>query len=311
MARIITITGDLGSGKSTVAKSLASRLGFNSYSTGKVQREIARKRNITTLQLNELSEKDPSIDEEIDSVFISLKNDNEDLVVDSRMAWFFLPSSYKVKLVVSDTEASRRVMNDKERKSESLDNINEVLINLRKRKSSEIRRFKAIYHADLENNENFDLIVDTGSVSPDEIVELITAQSTKYFEKEKVHQFWSSPKCLYPLKSVSHIIAEAGKEVRESISSSGFDHNQPIECIRDKSGNLYLVNGYKRASGAILESISLVPIMLQKQASSTQTADEYLRSEYDASFVYDWEDAHKFKFPHYPELGEDKVSSQH
>ena len=42
----ITITGDLGSGKSVVSHSLRQELGFEIYSTGKVQREIAARYGI-------------------------------------------------------------------------------------------------------------------------------------------------------------------------------------------------------------------------------------------------------------------------
>ena len=66
---LITITGQLGSGKSTVSKMLAERLKWQYYSTGMAQRTIAKKRGITTVELNRLAIIDPSIDHEIDAVF--------------------------------------------------------------------------------------------------------------------------------------------------------------------------------------------------------------------------------------------------
>ena len=42
-ANIITISGALGSGKSTVMKLLAADLGYDTYSTGAAQRKIALK----------------------------------------------------------------------------------------------------------------------------------------------------------------------------------------------------------------------------------------------------------------------------
>ena len=50
----ITITGNLGSGKSTICKILEDKFGFEIYSTGKVQRELARQMNMTTLEMNQL-----------------------------------------------------------------------------------------------------------------------------------------------------------------------------------------------------------------------------------------------------------------
>jgi cytidylate kinase len=37
----ITLTGNLGSGKSTIAKIMAEKYGYEIYSTGKIQRELA------------------------------------------------------------------------------------------------------------------------------------------------------------------------------------------------------------------------------------------------------------------------------
>ena len=95
MANIITITGDLGSGKSTVAKLLQERLNYDYIYTGKIQRMIADRYNMSTVELNKYAETHPEIDAEIDSTFKSLNN-STNLIVDSRMAWFFLPHAFKI-----------------------------------------------------------------------------------------------------------------------------------------------------------------------------------------------------------------------
>ena len=43
MTKIISLTGDLGSGKSTVSNLLIERLNYDYIYTGKIQREIAKK----------------------------------------------------------------------------------------------------------------------------------------------------------------------------------------------------------------------------------------------------------------------------
>ena len=101
MFRVITISGMLGSGKSTVARLLADKLGYTYYSTGDAQREIARARGVTTLELNRIADTDPTIDEAIDGVFKRFNAvPNKNFVIDSRMAFFFIPNSLKVKLNV-------------------------------------------------------------------------------------------------------------------------------------------------------------------------------------------------------------------
>ena len=90
----ITITGHLGSGKSTIAKMLSKELGFTHYSTGDAQREIARQMGLTTLELNHLADHDASIDEKIDGVFKTLDASGKAYVIDSRLAWHFMPRSH-------------------------------------------------------------------------------------------------------------------------------------------------------------------------------------------------------------------------
>ncbi len=52
---IVTITGDLGSGKSTVSKKLADTLRARRYSAGTIQRGFAKSKSISTLELNQRS----------------------------------------------------------------------------------------------------------------------------------------------------------------------------------------------------------------------------------------------------------------
>lgn len=49
---IITISGDIGSGKSTTGKLLAKKLDYKYLSTGAIQRQIAEEMGMTTLELN-------------------------------------------------------------------------------------------------------------------------------------------------------------------------------------------------------------------------------------------------------------------
>ncbi len=117
MTKIISLTGDLGSGKSTVSNLLIKQLGYDYIYTGKIQREIADKHNMTTLELNKYAETHPEIDEEIDSTFKSL-NSSTDLIVDSRLAWFFVPKSFKIFLKTNLMVSANRISSDYRRKSE-------------------------------------------------------------------------------------------------------------------------------------------------------------------------------------------------
>lgn len=168
----ITITGNLGSGKSTIARMLAKKLGTKRYSTGHALRIIGKKRRMTPLELNEYAETHPEIDEDIDSIFKKLRDFEKPLIVDSRLAWHFVPKSFKVKLEIKPEIAAQRIIDDN-RKEEQYSNIDDAIKHLQARRDSEVKRFKKIYNVDIENNKNFDLIVDTSYKTPDEICEQI------------------------------------------------------------------------------------------------------------------------------------------
>ena len=91
----ISITGELGSGKSTIAKILAEEFKAQYLSTGAIQRNIANRFGLNTLQLNNLADTNKQIDEEIDGTLIELNTSDKSFVIDSRLAWFFIPNSFK------------------------------------------------------------------------------------------------------------------------------------------------------------------------------------------------------------------------
>ncbi|HOY33148.1 MAG TPA: AAA family ATPase [Bacteroidales bacterium] len=168
----ISLTGDLGSGKSHVSRLLSERLGFRVISTGLIQRDIAAKYNMTTLELNEYTKTHPEIDDEIDGTIARLQDAEESLIFDSRLAWHFAPKSFKIYLTVDINEAARRIFNDK-RTSENYQNIEEAKNKILARRKSELERFKGYYNIDYSNLDNYDLIVDTTQICPDEVSEKI------------------------------------------------------------------------------------------------------------------------------------------
>ena len=176
MKEIISITGDLGSGKSTVAHILCERLGMEYYSTGKIQRAIAAKMGIDTLELNRRSKLDKSVDDLIDN---GLRKMNEDdttmIIVNSRLAWFFISKSFKVFLTCRPEVAAQRVFADKERSSEPGGEQMKVMQNLLDRQKEENERFKLFYGADCANRANFNFVLDTSDLTPNEVADRIIA----------------------------------------------------------------------------------------------------------------------------------------
>lgn len=168
----ITVTGDLGSGKSSICAKIADRYGAERLSTGAVQREIAADMGITTLELNRLSDTDPTIDQKIDGVFATLESRPNMLVVDSRMAWHFMPKSFKLCMICDPMVAAQRIW-EHQRAGEGYANVEECFTAITARRDSEHQRFFRTYGVRIGDASNYDLVVDTTHRSKDETAEIV------------------------------------------------------------------------------------------------------------------------------------------
>lgn len=184
----LSISGDIGSGKSAVGRILCAETGYTFYSTGSIQREIAARRGMTTLELNEYSEKNREIDDEIDDFSRHLGERDESFVLDSRLAWHFVPHSFKVYLKVETEIAARRILGD-HRQSEDYSDLDAALTKIQARRASEIRRFRDLYGVDLDDPENYDLVVDTSNASPESVAETILASLRQWIAGADFEKF--------------------------------------------------------------------------------------------------------------------------
>ncbi len=111
-----------GSGKSVVAKEAANGSASATSPPGDFMRDMAAERGMSILELSRVAETDPSIDAEIDARTVSLGATGESFVIDSRMAWHFIPDSVKVFLGVrTDVAAARIYASMRETERENVD----------------------------------------------------------------------------------------------------------------------------------------------------------------------------------------------
>ncbi len=167
---ILTISGYPGSGKSSVAKKLASALGLTYVSIGSLLRKMSLETHQSLLEISEKAERDKSIDNYLDSHLRQLSND-DNLVVDARLGFYFIPKSVKIFFVVNLLEAARRV-HKSNRKTESKF-FPLLLFELFRRRLSEFRRYWNYYHVSLNDFDNYDLVVDTSLLNEEEVLSLL------------------------------------------------------------------------------------------------------------------------------------------
>jgi cytidylate kinase len=178
---IISISGDLGSGKSTIGNLIKQQMGIELFSTGDIQRQIARKHNMTTLELNIYMEDHPEIDQEIDDHLIAFNNTDERLIVDSRMAWHFMPGSFKVYLTVEIKVAAERIYGAGRGQEETYGSLEEAEQQILARTDRENHRYKTMYGVDCRDLTNYDLVVDTSDAQPEQTARLIVERFQSWF----------------------------------------------------------------------------------------------------------------------------------
>jgi len=302
----ITITGDLGSGKSSVAKALCKMLDFKYFSTGGIQRQIGKEHGMNTLELNYFSETNLDIDKYIDDFVIRLNDEADSFAIDSRMAWHFIRNSFKIYLTVNPIVAARRVIADNCRDSEPIiEDIYEKSLNLLERRSAEDKRFKSIYGVDCGDLNNYDLVIDTTNSSVEEISTLIFHLFTAYSNKVKINKNWVSPKVLYPTEHVRELGREEAKKIRQSVSDSVYDKTNVVDAVQ-LGRELFIWDGHKRVSASIFNKVPLIPIVIlakdDEEIHSGHIVSKFIEAAFNLSRLYDWEEVHGFVFDSYPKI---------
>jgi len=161
---IITIAGSLGSGKSSTAKAVASVLKFKHFSSGDLFRQIAAARGESIEAMNISAEVQRDIDLKVDALLKDLYRSEEKLAIDSRMAWHWMPGSFKVFLVLDPDTAAERIFNhlrQEGRTSEDARSVQEVRNSIERRFASEQKRYAGLYGVNPTDPLNFDIVINT------------------------------------------------------------------------------------------------------------------------------------------------------
>jgi cytidylate kinase len=270
----IAFSGKLGSGKSTVCGILKEKYGYEIYSTGTVQRKIAEEMGITTLELNVRMASDPALDHIIDDTVtkISRERKGDKLIFDSRMAWHFAENTFKIYMYVDPTVAAKRVVAADRGNVEKYNSVEEARELLITRSKEENKRYKSIYGVDNFDYNNYDLIIDSTSATPELIAETIIREVNEFSEgKYNGTRVFLSPYVIYPTKEL------------------GTDDGDELKIVLN-DGYHYLTSGHTKLSALQLGGASLVEASL---------SDEDII--YNATHINEYELAGNFKYETKPE----------
>ena len=172
----ITISGNPGSGKSTVAELLEKKLGINYVYSGMVFRELAEKYDMTLEEFGKYCEENSDIDKEIDDRQLEiLKKGN--IILEGRLAGWLAHSNnisaFKVAIIADIDIRAKRIVNREKGNIET--RKKEIL----ERERSENIRYKKYYNFDQKDTSIYDIVIDSGNKSPQEIVDIIIQKLDK------------------------------------------------------------------------------------------------------------------------------------
>ncbi len=265
----ISLTGDLGSGKSTVCKILSEKYNARIYSTGPIVRQIAKEKGISVVDINKFMESDHSIDYEMDNRLKLLSEEPGNMIIDSRMAWFFTKGTFKVYLSTSLEESARRIFNDKQRSSENFASEEETARQVLKRKQSENMRYKMLYGADCCFMGNYDAVIDTTASPPELIAETIERSYQKYLDGEKTANIYMYGGRLIPTHEITNADIAFAKDNKETLVD-----NTPL-TLTVCGGEMYIKKDedHKKALAYVAMGNNLIPCVAEYKDEPPNVCD--------------------------------------
>ncbi len=159
---IITISGEIGAGKSTIGKELARKLNYNYISTGEIFKKLAEERKMGLTEFLKYAEKNLDVDKKIDE---KQKEPKQNCVLDSRLGFYFAKPNLKIWL--------KAPLDIRIKRNAKRYNLKEAKKEIKYREKTEKERYKRLYSVEIFNLENYDLIIDTEKFNIEQIVKMI------------------------------------------------------------------------------------------------------------------------------------------
>ena len=169
---LITLSGLPGSGTSTVARTVASRIGLDHLDGGTVFRTMASERGLSLAAFAEIAESDDAIDRALDDRLVDRAREG-DVLLESRLAGWLVTQAalpaLRIWLSCDEHERAARVGGRDGHAAA------DALATNRVREASERTRYLTYYGIDLTDLRIYDLVIDSTAQGPDLIIDQIVA----------------------------------------------------------------------------------------------------------------------------------------
>ena len=137
-------------------------------------RRVLAREGMSLEEYNRKASDEHDLDDKVDEELRSLRN-AKDVVIDSRLGFYWIPESFKVYLDLDLEVATARIfkdaVNNKKRRDsgEGSSSLPDIARKVKERMGDEQQRFRSLYGIDPYNTEHFDLIIDTSRHDPQSV----------------------------------------------------------------------------------------------------------------------------------------------
>ena len=184
----ITLAGSPGSGKSTLRNMLAEHYGLKIKGTGDFMRELSKKYGYSDITkfIAEYVSEHPEMDLQVDEEQRIYGEENDDFVLDAHLGFHFVPDSIRICLTCDTAESARRILEDKKRTTEDAKTFSESIESSVKRREVMRKNYYNLYQVDIDDPDNFDFVLDTTSLSFEEVFKEVTSFIEQRISKNEV-----------------------------------------------------------------------------------------------------------------------------
>ena len=290
----ISITGDLGSGKSTVAKKLCEILGYKYLSTGEIQRQLALEKGMNTLEFNKFTDQNQFIDDYIDQRLKDVNNQLDSYILDSRLGWHFVKKSFKVYVMAIEEVAASRVMIDSSRIGEpEANDIQQKIKEQKERRKSENERFEKTYGVKPSIFKDFDAVIDTSSANIEEVTNLLLKLYNQWKNHQPFHKIWMSPMRIFPTNT------------NEIVTNKDYNYEAPLSCVLFEK-DFFIFDGHKNLAQCFETNAPFVPVTLlaknEEKITSSLSSEAFVKESVSVDLIKKWEKTFDFTYYHYPKF---------
>lgn len=181
----ITIGGLSGTGTSTIGKELAKKYNFEFVSGGNFARKLAMENGMTIEERDKylLDHPEADDDKKIDGMQKEYGTQKDNFVLESRLGWYNVPDSIKIKLFCDDTVRFERTSKlDTERFGTNVEDFEATKKKSLQREEDHRQRIENLYGIkNLNDDSHFDLIIDTTNIG----IEMVLQKCIDFIESKK------------------------------------------------------------------------------------------------------------------------------